>query len=104
MVKLTMIIGIVLVGLIFQKNPIWGMCAVGIYVFIRFRRRRFNSNKGLIESGEKNTYMTIDAMNKGFQTIADAIKGEDSDDYFDNDKNMKNQFRKHSANISIYKN
>ena len=104
MVKITFIIGIVLIALIFQKNPLLGIAVLGLYIWFRFRRRRFNSNQGLIESGEKNTYMTIEAMNMGFQTIADAIRGEDTDDYYDNDKNQMNLRKKTSIGTNIYRN
>ena len=104
MVKITFILGIVLLALIFQKNPIWGFFVLGLYVWFRFRRRRFNSNQGLIESGINNTYRTIEAMNNGFQAIADAIRGEDPDDYYDNDKNLNKQYRKSPTSVNVYRN
>ncbi len=105
MVKLTFIIGILLLALIFQKNPVWGIFVIGIYILLRFRSRRFNSNKGLIESGKNNTYMTINAMNMGFQTIADAITGQDSDDdFYENDKKPKEYLRKVPVSTNIYRN
>ena len=104
MVKLTFIIGILLLAMIFQKNPIWGIFIVGIYILLRFRRRRFDSNKGLIESGINNTYMNINAMNIGLQTIADAITGQDPDDDYDNEKNPKEYSKRILVKNDIYRN
>ena len=104
MVKITFIIMVLLLALIFQKNPVWGMFAIGVYILIKFRSRRFNSNKGLIDSAEKNTFETIHAMNMGFQSIADAIKGEDSEVYYDEDKKQSGFFKKSPMNMDMYKN
>ena len=104
MLKLTLIIGILLLALIFQKNPVWGIFVIGVYILIKFRSRRFNSNKGLIDSAEKNTYRTIFAMDMGFQTIADAIKGEDTEIYYDEDKKQGRYFKKKAVNLDMYEN
>ena len=101
MVKLTLIIGILLLALVFQKNPVWGMFAIGVYLSIKFRNRRFNSNKGLIDSAQKNTFETIHAMNMGFQSIADAIKGEDTEIYYDEDKKRSGFFKKSPVSMDI---
>ena len=105
MVKLTMIIGIILLALIFEKSPTWGIFAIGIYLIIRFKRRRFNSNKGLIDSAEHNTNLTINAMNEGFQTIAEAIQGrEDEEDYFDEEKGSGAYLQRRRREVNIFKN
>ena len=104
MVKLTFIIGILLLAMIFQKNPTWGIFIVGIYILLRFRSRRFDSNKGLIESVINNTYMNINAMNIGLQTIADAITGQDPDDDYDNEKNPKEYSKRILVKNDIYRN
>jgi len=104
MIRLTFIIGIALLAMVFQKNPVWGMFAIGVYILIKSRRRRFNSNKGLIDSAQKNTFETIHAMNMGFQSIADAIKGEDTEMYYDEDKKQRGYFKKRAVNMDMYKN
>ena len=91
--KIIFIISVLLLALIFQKNPVWGMFAIGIYILYKFRSRRINSNKGLIDSSERNTDHIVFAMAAGFQTIADAMKGEDTELYYDNDKKSKKSKR-----------
>ena len=104
MVKITFIIGVLLLALVFQKNPLWGMFGIGIYLLYRFRRRRFSSNKGLIDSGERNTDHIVFTMTKGFETIAEAIKGEDTEMYYDEDKKRSGYFKKSPVSMDMYKN
>jgi hypothetical protein len=104
MVKITFVIGVLLIALIFEKNPVWGIFIVGIYILFRFRKRKYNSSKGLIESGEKNTYMMIYAINQGFQSICDAINAQDTDIYYENEKKPNKFFKKNAVGMNIYKN
>ena len=84
---------VLLLALVFQKNPAWGIFVLGIYVLYRFRSRKFNSNKGLISSGEKNTEDIVIAITTGFETIAEVMKAEDTEIYYDNDKNRTQKKR-----------
>ena len=42
-------------------------------------------------------------MNQGFQAVADAIRGEESDDYYDNEKNPTNLRKKTPIDMSVYR-
>jgi len=102
--KIVLALGIILLALIFEKSPTWGMFVIAVYFLIKFKQRKFNSNRGLIDSNEKNTYVTIKAINEGFEKIADAISRRDEeDDYYEDEKGTGIN-RKRSTEISIFRN
>jgi len=104
MIKITFVIGILLLALIFEKNSMVGLFVIGIYILFRFRKRKFNSNKGLIESGKNNTYEIKRAIEKGFESICEAITRQDPDIYYENDKKPRDYFKRTALDMDIYKN
>ena len=71
--KFTLILGIILTAMIFEKNPLLCIAIIGFYFAFKFQKKHQEETQKLIKSQKYNTFKIIFALEKGFEKIRKAI-------------------------------
>ena len=73
MSKISFTLGIIILAMIFEKNPTIAITIIAIYIAVKLQKKNYNANKKLIKSQEKNAINIIFTIEKGCKKISQAI-------------------------------
>lgn len=103
--KITVVIEVVLLALIFQKNPILGLFILVFYIYFKYRKSRFFYNKLIVKAGRRNTRKIEQAIDKGFDKVYGAMIGfQMAKNNSENEILTQDQFGIPPTDSNIYKN
>ena len=74
MSQITTILAVVLMGLVFQKNPFVGIAVLIFYIYFKYKKSRFYYNKLVIESGKSKALMVKKSIDDGFEKVCETME------------------------------
>ncbi|QEE16312.1 hypothetical protein DSAG12_02142 [Promethearchaeum syntrophicum] len=71
---ITTILAVVLLALVFQKNPFLGIAVIIFYIYFKYRKSRFYYNKLIVQSGRRNALYVKKSIEEGLGKINDTLE------------------------------